>query len=83
MSQLRHCGRTPILEARPVLSRYICPVCGCWQYVNTDNPKQWVEPLNRVVKQGFTTGDHFRDVTKMAQPSLFVEVDKMGEEARV
>lgn len=61
-----HCGVEARLEARPVLSRFICPICGAWRYVNAEKPEQWVD-------------DHFVDPNKMptvkesltVQPELF------------
>ena len=39
---MNHCGVEPLIEPRPTLSRYVCPICGAWQYVATDRPEIWV-----------------------------------------
>jgi len=36
------CGAEAVLEARPAMSRYVCPVCGSWQYAATERPETWV-----------------------------------------
>ena len=44
------CGAEAVFEARPAMSRYLCPVCGSWQYAATERPEIWV----RAVKDSLT-----------------------------
>jgi len=35
-----------MLDTRDTRSRYVCPECGAWQYVNTAMPDLWIETID-------------------------------------